>query len=110
MQCESDEVIVSITARMFRMKLIGSALTLFDFHFAIENSHWPQVNALVTEQFDSQIKKGKVSDKIAGLKITTVRKDEGTEKNALSRLFYGIATRNPLALPQIARTLYKDDY
>lgn len=81
------------------MTLVEGALVLFDSHFMVDQDSWQNVEALFTNSFDSATKQEEVSDDLAALKIEDYMLDDCSNKDAIKRLIYCIATSVPLALP-----------
>lgn len=97
MLCESYEVVLSSTTRMFRMTIAGSAVTLFDIHFSLDASTWPQVDTLFSNWSYSITKQEDVSDDLVSRRIATFRKDRDSDKDVLRRLISQISTLHLLA-------------
>lgn len=99
MLCDAYEVTSVNLTSMFRMTLAGSALTLIDSHFQIDQDNWQYVDALFRDRYDSVTKLKEVSDELTAMKISDFQESAKSEKDALTRLIDRLAALTPLALP-----------
>lgn len=72
--------------RMFRVTLDGSASTLFDYHFIIDQPNWPQRDQLFSHRYDAATKQEKLSYELSLLKLDEYRTDSRDEKEARTKL------------------------
>lgn len=79
--------------------LHGTALTLFDVHFAVDGPDWPQVDDLFSNIFCSRKKQEEVSNELALLRIAQFREESKGVNEALETLVDKISKLYPLPIP-----------
>lgn len=82
--CVAYEVRLVNLKRLFRMSPAGSALTLFDRHFQIDQDNWQCVDVFFSDTYDSVMKQEEVSDELAARKISIFQRGANSEKDALT--------------------------
>lgn len=97
--CQSYKITAEHITRLFRMTLSGSALTLFDSHFVIDQINCAQVVDFFNKQYDSETKQEEMSEELRSLRIKKFRKEGSSDEEALESLVDCITTLYPLSLP-----------
>lgn len=73
------------------MTLYGSALTLFDTRFVIDQPNWLQMESLYSQRYDSGTQQKEVFDDLASLTFEDYRTDTKNGKEAFSKVVDHIA-------------------